>query len=349
MKAFVSPYFVAPSPEQFLRRGRFVEHPDVAQRGWEILLGLEDANCAIAFTSQLPLGESILAVHDAVYIDYLENAWSNWSKMPDANTEIFPNISPNRHMANLNQNPIALAGWYIADCAAPIGEYTWRKALGSASAAIAAAGSILAGESGVYALCRPSGHHACRDMAMGMCFLNNTAIAAQELRKKFNRVAILDIDMHHGNGTQQIFYQRSDVLTISIHGDPTNFYPFYTGFKAEIGSGDGAGYNLNIPLPAGTGETDYLNALQIARQRVYDFKADVLVVATGYDTFKDDPLGCFTLESTSYYEIGSTIRSLKLPTLFVQEGGYFVAALRENVRQLVTGFNLEGSFFSRRA
>ena len=342
MKAIVSPYFVAPSPEQLLRRGRFIQHADVPQRGWEILFGLEDAQCAIAFTSQLPSRESILAVHDADYIDYLENAWSIWSQIPDANKEIFPNISPNRHMANFNQNPVALAGWYIADCAAPIGEYTWIKALGSVSAALEAADSILAGEFAVYALCRPSGHHACRDMAMGMCFLNNSAIAAQALNKKFNRVAILDIDMHHGNGTQQIFYQRSDVLTISIHGDPTNFYPFYTGFPAEIGSGHGEGYNLNIPLPAGTDEAAYLKALQIAIQKISDFKAEVLIVATGFDTFKDDPFGCFTLESPSYYEIGSTIRSLKLPTLFVQEGGYFVAALRENVRQLVAGFDSEG-------
>nr|WP_243147504.1 hypothetical protein [Scytonema sp. UIC 10036] len=174
--------------------------------------------------------------------------------------------------------------------------------------------------------------------APGMCFLNNAAIAARELLHQFTLVAILDIDMHHGNGTQQIFYQHGDVLTISIHGLPTNFYPFYTGFENERGSGEGYGYNLNIPLPTGTNEASYIQALEKAIDAISSFKAEALVVATGFDTFKFDPLGCFALESTSYNKIGRKIKSLCLPTLFVQEGGYFVEALSENVRQLVTGF-----------
>jgi acetoin utilization deacetylase AcuC-like enzyme len=174
-----------------------------------------------------------------------------------------------------------------------------------------------------------------------MCFLNNVAIAAQVLRQKFRRVAILDIDMHHGNGTQQIFYQRDDVLTVSIHGDPSSFYPFYSGFEQETGSERGEGFNVNFPLPAGTNETSYLDALNTAGNKILEFGAEALIVATGFDTFKDDPLGCFELDSCSYATIGKMIRSLKLPTLFVQEGGYFIPALRENVRQLVVGFESE--------
>ncbi len=344
MKAIVSPHFEADGPLQMLRRGQFINHYDVAQRGQQLRLGLEDAGCIIKTISPSELDESnlhelILSIHDAKYINYLQGAWANWSKTPNSSTEILPNISPNRHMQRFNEeNPVALAGWYIGDAAAPIGENTWRNAFGSVGASLKAALQLQSGELAAYALCRPSGHHACRDMAMGMCFLNNVAIAAQVLRQKFQRVAILDIDMHHGNGTQQIFYERADVLTLSIHGDPSNFYPFYTGFEQEIGDCEGEGTNVNLPLPSGTRETAYLEALNIAGNKILEFGAQALIVATGFDTFKDDPLSCFKLDSSSYYVIGKAIRSLKLPTLFVQEGGYFVAALRENVRQLVVGF-----------
>lgn len=342
MRAIISPHFNAIGPQQFLFRGCFVDHPDVSTRGDEILQGLIDAGCEI-HTSEIDesiLRESILKIHDANYYDYLRNAWVNWSTMPGANTEIFPNISPNRHTLKFSEHPVALAGWYIADCAAPIGQYTWRNALGSVSAALTATSHILDGELSVYALCRPSGHHACRDMAMGMCFFNNVAIAAVKLRQKFERIAILDIDMHHGNGTQQIFEQQNDVLTISIHGDPTNFYPFYMGFADENGLEEGENYNLNIPLPVGSNETTYLEVLQIAINRILSFNASALIVATGFDTYVHDNLGCFLLESSSYYRIGQMLRSLNLPTLFVQEGGYYVEALRRNVRELINGFQL---------
>jgi acetoin utilization deacetylase AcuC-like enzyme len=343
MQAIVSPYFEASGPLQMLRQGHFVSHYDVLQRGQRIYLGLVEAGCSVETTSLLEYDEPncrelILSVHDADYVDYLTNAWVRWSNIQGSSAEIFPNISPNRHIIQFNEHPVALAGWYIGDAAAPIGENTWRNALGSVSAVIEAASRLKSGESAVYALCRPSGHHACQDMAMGMCFLNNVAIAAQFLRQKFSRVAILDIDMHHGNGTQQIFYHRDDVLTVSIHGDPSNSYPFYIGFESEHGSNQGEGFNINIPLPARTREHVYLGALSTAGSRILEFGAEVLIVATGFDTFIDDPLGCFELESLSYYEIGKIIRSLKLPTLFVQEGGYFIPALQENVRQIVLGF-----------
>ena len=343
MKAIISPYFDAQGPLRMLHKGQFMKHYDVQDRGQQIHLGLIEAECAIEFASIPELGKSnllelILSVHDVKYIDYLQSAWENWSKIQNSSAEILPNISPNRHIDRFNEHPVALAGWYIADAAAPIGENTWRNALGSVSAVIAAASRLKTGELSVYALCRPSGHHACQDMAMGMCFLNNVAIAAQVLRQQFRRVAILDIDMHHGNGTQQIFYRRDDVLTVSIHGDPSNSYPFYTGFKEETGSEQGEGFNVNLPLPAGTNEISYLEALDTAGTKILEFGAEALIVAAGFDTFKDDPLGCFELDSCSYYAIGKMIRSFKLPTLFVQEGGYFVPALRENVRQLVVGY-----------
>ncbi len=343
MRAVISPYYEATGPSQMLHRGSFVKHYDVLQRGQAIYSGLVEAGCTIETATLLDDENSecrdlILSIHDARYIDYLKNAWVNWSKIQHSSAEILPNISPNRHIAQFNEHPVALAGWYIGDAAAPIGEHTWRNALGSVSAVIEAASGLKHGESAMYALCRPSGHHACQDMAMGMCFLNNSAIAAQVLRQQFCRVAILDIDMHHGNGTQQIFYRRNDVLTVSIHGDPTHFYPFYAGFEQENGVEQGEGFNVNLPLPAGTHEVIYLDALNTAVNKILEFGAEAAIVATGFDTFKDDPLGCFELESSSYYEIGRMLKSLQLPTLFVQEGGYFVPALRENVRQLMLGF-----------
>lgn len=347
MRAIVSPYFESPGPLQMLKRGQFFQHYDVAGRGQQIYLGLSDAGCSIEIASIPEFGrsnvrESILSVHNAKYINYLQSAWENWSKLPNSSAEILPNISPNRYIDRFNEHPVALAGWYIADAAAPIGENTWRNALGSASTAIETASLLINGlkngELAVYALCRPSGHHACQDMAMGMCFLNNAAIAAQILCHHFKKVAILDLDMHHGNGTQQIFYRRDDVLTVSIHGDPIDFYPFYSGFERETGSGQGEGYNINLPLPAGTKETSYLKAIETAGNKIQEFGAAALIVGAGFDTFKDDPLGCFELESNSYCAIGKMIRSFKLPTLFIQEGGYFVPALQENVRQMVEGF-----------
>jgi acetoin utilization deacetylase AcuC-like enzyme len=343
MRAFVSPHYEATGPSQMLHRGHLIKHYDVLQRGQEIYLGLVEAGCTIETATLLDdknanYRDLILSIHDVRYVDYLRSAWMNWAKMQGSSTEILPNISPNRHIAQFSNHPVALAGWYIGDAAAPIGEHTWRNALGSVSAVVEAASGLNCRESAVYALCRPSGHHACQDMAMGMCFLNNAAIAAQVLRQQFHRVAILDIDMHHGNGTQQIFYQRDDVLTVSIHGDPSHFYPFYAGFEQENGIEQGEGFNLNLPLPAGTRELVYLDALNTAINKILEFGAEATIVATGFDTFKDDPLGCFELESSSYYEIGRILRSIQLPTLFVQEGGYYVPALRENIRQLMLGF-----------
>ncbi|BAZ17406.1 histone deacetylase superfamily protein [Calothrix sp. NIES-4071] len=239
MKAILTPYFEANGPLRMLHRGQFISHYDVAQRGQQVYLGLLEAGCAVEIVSPSKLGESnlhqsILSIHDAKYIKYLQGAWANWSKLQNASSEILPNISPNRHMDRFNENPVALAGWYIGDAAAPIGENTWQNALGSVGAVIEAASQLKSGELAVYALCRPSGHHACQDMAMGMCFLNNVAIAAQVLRQKFKKVAILDIDMHHGNGTQQIFYGRDDVLTLSIHGDRPTFIHFILALNKKL-------------------------------------------------------------------------------------------------------------------
>ena len=188
---------------------------------------------------------------------------------------------------------------------------------------------MINGEPMVYALCRPSGHHARADRASGICYVNNTAAAAQWLRSTFTRVAVLDVDAHHGDGTQQIFYLRSDVLTISIHADPRNYYPFYTGYSREVGLGDGEGLNVNLPLAHGSTGEAMCAAVDRAADRIREFGADALVVALGFDAHVRDPIGVLKLEAEDFGAVGQRIKSIGLPTVVVQEGGYAVADLSD--------------------
>jgi acetoin utilization deacetylase AcuC-like enzyme len=197
---------------------------------------------------------------------------------------------------------------------------------------------LVDGASACYALARPPGHHAARDFAAGFCYLNNTAAAAQKLRSRFDRVAILDIDVHHGNGTQDIFYQRPDVLTVSIHADPVRFYPFFWGHASERGAGPGLGYNLNLPLPRGTEDSGYLKALDQALARISAFSPQALVVALGLDAYAGDPLQGLAVSTAGFGKIASAIASLGLPTLLVQEGGYLCPGLGENLTSFLEGF-----------
>ncbi len=195
------------------------------------------------------------------------------------------------------------------------------------------------GADAAYALCRPPGHHAYADMAGGFCFLNNTAIAAQDLVATGRRVAILDVDVHHGNGTQGIFYRRADVLTVSLHADPLRFYPFFWGYAAERGEGEGLGANLNIPLPRGTGDAAYLEALARAMRRIRAFAPDALVVALGLDAHEGDPFKGLAITTGGFGRIGAAVRGLGLPTVLVQEGGYLSDDLGANLAAFLQGFS----------
>jgi len=227
----------------------------------------------------------------------------------------------------------------MSDVAAPIADGTWESCLWSAWTAVHAARLVLAGEKSAYALCRPPGHHAFTDMAGGFCYLNNTAIGAQILRQAHSRVAILDVDLHHGNGTQAIFYDRSDVLTASIHADPGRFYPFFWGYANETGKGEGQGYNLNLPLERGSGDEEFLSALDIAIDRIQAFEPTALVIALGLDAFEGDPFGGLTISTDGFRAIAARIAGgLPLPTLIVQEGGYLCDELGENLKQFLQGF-----------
>jgi acetoin utilization deacetylase AcuC-like enzyme len=188
-------------------------------------------------------------------------------------------------------------------------------------------------------VCRPPGHHAARDLYGGYCFLNNAAIAAQSLRDQgATRVAVLDVDFHHGNGTQDIFYDRPDVLYVSLHGDPTEAFPYFSGYADETGSAAGAGYNLNLPLPRATAFAAWADALGAGLTRIASFRPDALVVSLGVDTFAGDPISFFRLQSADFSTYGRMIGERKLPTLFVFEGGYAVADVGVNAVNVLTGF-----------
>lgn len=280
----------------------------------------------------------IAAIHDAQYLNFLQTIHDEWQDVGGAE-QVIPNIHPFDRNGPYPRHPAGKAGFHLGDTSCPVSPTTWHSAYASAQTAIAAARHVRdQGANTAYALCRPPGHHASSNIAGGFCYLNNSAIAAEELRRKYDRVAILDVDLHHGNGTQHIFYDRSDVMTLSIHADPMDFYPFYWGHAGEAGAQDGLGFNHNQPLPLGSGDAVFLDALDRALARIDDFGADAVVIALGLDASRDDPFGGLTVSPDGFARIGEKIGTLSCPTVLVQEGGYVSETLAENLYQFISGF-----------
>ncbi len=231
-------------------------------------------------------------------------------------------------------------GYYALAGETTISEGTWEAALASANVALSAGKKISSGEHSAFALCRPPGHHATGDLFGGYCFFNNAAVSAQSmLDDGAQRVAILDVDFHHGNGTQDIFYARDDVLFASLHGDPMHAFPYFLGHSDETGSGAGDGFNVNFPMAPGTDFAAWAAALDEACRRISDFAPDALIVSLGVDTYKDDPISFFKLDSDDFKTYGERISRLDLPTLFVMEGGYAVQEIGINTVNVLTGFD----------
>ncbi|MEO5737209.1 MAG: histone deacetylase family protein [Variovorax sp.] len=348
MQAFFTDDQLLHDPQQFMRLGRISKPTDLPSRAHALRDAL--AGRGIALEAPRDFGRAPLeAVHSADYLDYLETAYDLWRelKMPgvEPGIEVLPNLSPYYNgtpgMARApcpSPSLVARTGYYISDLSCPIGPATWRAVLRSAHSAVAAADAVLADGDMAYALCRPSGHHAHRDRAGGFCFINNSAIAAQHLRRRHGRVAVFDVDAHHGDGTQNIFYARSDVFTVSIHADPAGYYPFYTGYAHERGAGEGEGFNLNLPLAHGVGNDVFLDAVDRGVAALRDFAPDALVLPLGFDTYKDDPISVLKLDLDAYRHIGARIGALKLPTVVVQEGGYLVDAIGPALDMFLAGF-----------
>lgn len=290
--------------------------------------------------------DPIRAVHSDQYLSFLASAWTEWlAAEPEAAAASDKTaLMPATFAAKRDQMPESIlgkAGFFLLDLSVPIVGGTYTAALASAHCALSAAEEIshspADGPRSSFALCRPPGHHAGREIAGGYCFLNNAAIAAQWLTQ-FGRVAVLDVDYHAGNGTQDIFYARRDVLTISIHADPAFEYPYYTGYANETGKGDGLGFHHNFPLPAGTDDAGYLSTLEKAITLIQQFSPAHLVVSAGMDIYEGDPLGKFKITRQGIGEIGRRIAALNLPTAIVMEGGYNTDALGENVAAFLEGF-----------
>ena len=302
-------------------------------------------------------GEALRLVHSARYLAFLESAWAQWIAVDAGNAarQPFPSVWPVRTLRSdvEPQNFTAKLGLYSMDNGTPMVAGTWAAAKAGADAAASAATyvtsvvgrvSVKSEIKAAFCATRPPGHHAGADFMGGYCFLNNAAVAAQTLLNQYkfkqgnSKVAILDVDYHHGNGTQSIFYDRADVLFVSIHGDPRTEYPFYLGHANETGEGAGLGFNLNLPLPAGSSKAVWFAALETACEKIKQFGAEALVVSLGLDTFEDDPISTFALQSGDYIELGAVIKKLGLPAVFILEGGYAAKELGLNVVNVLHGF-----------
>jgi acetoin utilization deacetylase AcuC-like enzyme len=296
--------------------------------------GLGDVLAPEQFPDQV-----MTTVHSLDYVQYLQTAWAEWSAL-GRNHDILPYVYNIRGMRNFPPRFIdAKVGYYAMDGAAQITGGTWQAVRSAVNVAMTAQEQVAGGARGAFALCRPPGHHAGRDYLGGYCYLNNAAIATQAfIDQGAARVALLDVDYHHGNGSQQIFYDRSDVLFGSIHADPERDYPHFLGFRDETGAGKGLGFNHNYPLALGAGWAEWGEALKHLCGLTALYAPDAIVVSLGVDTFKDDPISQFKLEGEHYQRMGEAIGRLGKPTVFVMEGGYAVEEIGINVVSVLQGF-----------
>ncbi|WP_095012832.1 histone deacetylase family protein [Tsuneonella mangrovi] len=333
MRTFSDDRQLLHAPERELHNGEWVPYAECPSRMASIA-----ARCAAEPAADFGL-EPILAVHDAAYVEFLRSAHDEWlaaGRAGDAIGYAFPVV---RRRALDLQRIDAKIGQFSFDASTPIAQHTWQSAYWSAQSALSALDAVAGGEPRAFALCRPPGHHAGADYMGGYCYLNNAAIVARRASAMgLGPVAILDVDYHHGNGTQDIFYADGDVFFASIHADPVTDYPFFWGHADETGEGEGAGSTLNLPLPRGTGWAGYEPALGRALEAIAHWGAKFLVVSFGADTFADDPISHFRLVTADYRRIAERIAGLGLPTVIAMEGGYAVDALAANVEEFLGGF-----------
>lgn len=336
MRLFFDPAQTAHRPTQYGVHGRLITPLENPARAETLIQKLS----ALGLQQEAPADHGLTpihAVHADHYVAYLAEAYDLFQKLPNAGPEVLPNIHPYVSSgADFAPRPkprttgiLGRTGWYIGDLSCAMMDGTFRAAYASAQTAIAAAEAVRSGEAESFALCRPPGHHAYSDRANGFCFFNNASIAAEILRKTHSRVAILDFDTHHGDGTQAIFYRRSDVLVASTHTDPSAYYPHFVGYAEETGAGDGEGFNLNLPLVFGADDEAFVAAVARLADKVSAFGAEALVISAGWDAHRDDPLSKLAVTTEAYGRIGTILGALGLPTVIVQEGGYSLAAVAE--------------------
>ena len=345
MKFYFSDAQLAHQPQQYMVHGKLIHAFENANRAITLINALESAGLSRATPAQSDLAP-ILAVHADHFLEFLRVAHADFMALPNHGPEVLPNVHPYR-AADAAFTPrgkprttgiIGRAGWYVGDLSAVIAEGTYASVIASAEAAIAAARDVIGGADAAFALCRPPGHHAYVDRASGFCFLNNAAIAAQLLRSRFSKVAILDFDTHHGDGTQAIFYARKDVFFGSVHTDPSAYYPHYVGYADERGAGEGEGANLNVPLPFGADDAAFIGANERIIAAALAQGVEAIVLSAGWDAHHLDPLSKLTVTTDAYARIGKLFGELRLPTVIVQEGGYSLEAVGAASRAFMEAF-----------
>ena len=325
--------------------GELVPPFECAERMDFILKRLSNKNFGALVDPHPVESNAVHKIHDAGYLAFLNTAWDEWHAAGfkgEAIVTVWQSRSmPATHIPDFIEGKL---GYYCLAAETSISAGTAEAAWASLGVALAGTDHVLKGDRAAFALCRPPGHHASRDQYGGYCFINNAATAAQHMRDQgLERVAILDVDFHHGNGTQAIFYDRADVLFLSLHGDPMAAFPHFLGHADETGTGAGANFNVNYPMPAGTPYSEWSKALDNALQRIRDFAPQGVVVSLGVDTFERDPISFFKLTSPDFTDMGSRISGLGLPTVFVMEGGYAVEEIGVNTVNVLMGFEGQGS------
>jgi acetoin utilization deacetylase AcuC-like enzyme len=303
---------------------------------------IRDALAAAGHPLVPPAGHGlapVLAVHEEALVRFLEGGWAAWRAAGGPEVLIPDSFAVGRLGRGGGRDPgggTGRPGWFCFDTATPLVAGSFAAALAAADVALTAADLVAGGAPAAYALCRPPGHHAGPGYYGGFCLLNNAAIAARSLAG-LGRVAIVDVDFHHGNGTQDIFWEDPEVLYVSLHGDPATHYPHFLGAADEVGGGPGQGTTRNLPLPDGTGDDAYLAALGEALALVDAFAPATLVVSAGFDTFAGDPIGAFRVTTDGFRRIGAALAAAGRPTVVVQEGGYALDALGVNAAALLAG------------
>jgi len=322
-----------------LHGGQLVTPFERPSRADTIIKAIGQSNLGDILEPETFAMDPVRAVHSDDFIAFLETAWQEWQDAGFTGEAIASSWPARRMQSRLPDFIDGKIGYYALAAETSITEGTWAAALASKDVALTGAKALLQGERGIFSLCRPPGHHAAIDMFGGYCFFNNAAIAAQYLLDQgAKRTAILDIDFHHGNGTQDIFYDRDDVLFCSLHGDPQQAFPYFLGYADEVGSGEGLGYNLNYPMPRDTSFAQWQKSLSAALAKIGAFVPQYLIVSLGVDTFENDPISFFKLTTADYFTTGAMIAELRRPTLFVMEGGYDIDEVGINVVEVLKGF-----------
>lgn len=337
MKAFFDPRQLGHKPQVYYRGGAPMQHPEQPERAILIRDMLLENSFPVEAPQDFGLAP-IKAVHDPDYVDFFADAYARFmSEAPDGALGI-PTRHPGTRRGRVPRDINGAMGWWMTDTSTPLTEDTYEAAYWSAQTALSAAQTVMDGARASYGLSRPPGHHAMKDCANGFCFYNNASIAAHHMRGKWDRVALLDVDVHTGNGSMDIFYDRPDVFFCSLHPDPAVYPTFYLGYADETGEGAGLGTTLNEVLAMGDGEAEVMAALDRGIAVIRDFGAEALVISLGFDMAADDPLAAVNVHAGGFAEMARRIAATNLPTVLIQEGGYLGPSLKANAEAFLTAF-----------